>query len=346
MTHRITFTCAAFAMAVTTGAAVAQQGMPTVAPEMTHFEQMLGDWEGSGVVRMAPDAPAMPWTSTSTTEKVLDGHFVVDSMRIDIEGLPVPMMFHSINGWDAVAERFVTFGIGNNGDAKETTMHFVGNKAITTGIMVEDGHVVSDHWVTEYHGDHMHFSGRRSVDGGPFFVHVEGSAKRGGDGFKIGPETAAQAMAPPSESMKALMPMVGTWDVKGEWKPAADAGGMAITGKDVVEVVAGGHALRTTTKGQGGPMIYEAIGFLTWCPAKNSLVMVVANNMGQYHMSQCWASGEAVVMVASGAMDGKPSAVRSTLTMDGDEMTWRNFAAQGTDAPYEAFTSTMTRMEE
>ncbi|MHC4908583.1 MAG: DUF1579 family protein [Planctomycetota bacterium] len=335
----------AVTLAFVSFATAQQEGVPPVAEEMAMLDIMVGNWEGAGVVRMAPGEPEMSWTSVSTAELVLDGHFMTDSMKIEVEGLPVPMIFHSLNGWDNARQRFVSFGVGNTGEAMETTMRFAGNKVITVGGGMEDGHVVSDHWVTEYDGDEMRFIGHRSVDGGPFFVHVEGRATRGGDGCTVGPESADYAMSPPNEHLKGLAPTIGTWNVTGEWKPMANTEPMMITGQDVTEAIVGGHALRTTTKGQGGSMRYEAMSFMTWSAEENCLVSVGCDNMGEYHMAKCWVTGDTAVMVTAGAMQGMPMANRSTLEMSANEMKWTGHASLGTDAPYEAFTGTLTRVD-
>ena len=327
-------------------AAVAQEGAPPVAKEMARFKPLIGNWEGSGTVRPAPGAPEMPWTSVSTTESVLGGHFVMDHMKIDVEGMPVPIIFNSVSGWDPVREQYVSFETSNMGGAGESTMHFAGNKVISASSGIEDGAVVADIWVTEFEGDAVRFTGHRSIEGGPLFVFVEGTQQRGGPGFSVGPETASTTMAPPIEQMSPLAALAGTWDLEGKWKPRGGAEAIAISGRETTEPILGGHALRSHTTGQGGGVDYEGFGFMAWCPAENCIMSVGYDNMGEYHKAKCWVEGDHLVAVSAGAYQGRPTASRGMMKLSPDVLTWKGHAMAGAEEPFLSFEGVWTRAEE
>ena len=89
-----------FAIVLMTSVAAAQEA-PPVAKQMSKCEALVGNWEGSGFVRAMPGMPEMPWTSTTTVKKILDGHFIIDQTKIEIEGMPVPLVMTSVTGWDS-----------------------------------------------------------------------------------------------------------------------------------------------------------------------------------------------------------------------------------------------------
>ena len=328
----------------------AQEDLPAPAPQLKKLDVTLGNWEGSGTIRMEPEGPKLPWTSKSTARKILGGHFIQEDMTITTAPGAPPIVFRSVMGWDRNRKCYVSFSGGNEGSYGLQPFYFTAaGKMVSGQTKIEKGHVVCERWVSEYGKEECRFSGERSVDGGPFFVFLEGSTKRGGDGFHAPPEIQPEAMEPPSDKVKAFAPLAGVWDFKGWMKAMPDAPRTEIAGTETVLEVLGGHVYRVHVQGKpfqpGGPG-YEAESYLGWDPTVNGLQTIGFNNMGEIWTSRMYGQGKnKLVYFHSGVMHGVPMTTRGCMNIveNGDRIEMHSDTLMGEHSPMRTFEGTFTR---
>lgn len=80
-----------------------------------HFAEMVGTWSHKVTMWMAPDAPPMESTATSTSELSLDGRWLEETFSGSMWGMPFEG--HNLLGYDNFREEYVSIWRDNLGTA-------------------------------------------------------------------------------------------------------------------------------------------------------------------------------------------------------------------------------------
>jgi hypothetical protein len=265
----------------------------------------------------------MPWTSKTTCKKILGGHAVLEDMTITMgPGMP-PLMFRNVYTWDRVTERHMALNMGNNGEWSIGPVHWTADgKVVDAGIAIRQGKVVTERWVVELQGDTMTFKSWVTIEGGEPFVQIEGTAKRGGDGFTVTADSAKYALTPPSDKLKAISVMLGEWDFTGEMEPAPGAPKMKISGHEKIYDTLGGHVMCIDVVGDPTkefPMEYRGLAFMAWDPDAKCIVNVGFNNFGEFHTQKVYPQkGRRCLMFMMAMNMGNPMAGAAVMEWSGD----------------------------
>lgn len=326
---------------------------PAPPKELSQLDAMLGSWESSGTWRMSADAAPVRWTAVSTVERILDGHFIQETTRIDLaaEGSP-PLVMRGVIGWDAASKRFRQFAVSNMGFGGVTTLYVAeGGKFVTCHARSEMGRPVVEVAVSEYSKDDCSFRVESSVGGGKFFVSVEGTMKRVGKGC---PEDAMAAgpLAPPREELEPIAKHAGDWTYEARISPLRGLPMMETSGKQTVRRILGGHAYRGIVTSDPVPEAtqgYRGESYLVWDSEGGSYARLDVDNFGQFTVSTGYREGESrMVYGASGWVYGEPSVSRTIVGWNDDvsvaEMTAHRLA--GTAAPEKSFEGRFVRAKD
>jgi hypothetical protein len=314
---------------------------------------MLGSWESSGTWRESADSAPVRWTAVSTVEKVLGGHFIMETTRIDAgtEG-STHFVMRGIIGWDAASKRFRQFAVSNAGFGGVTTLYVAEKgKFVTSHTRSEMGRPVVEVGVSEYTKDGCSFRVERSVGGGKFFVSVEGTMKRGGKGCP-GDAIAAEPLAPPPEELAPIAKQVGDWTYKARISPMRGVPMMETSGKETVRGIMGGHAYHGVITGDPmpeAPQGYRGEFYLAWDSEQKSYVSLDIDIYGAFTVSTGYREGEnRLVYSHAGSVYGEPSVSRAILGWNDDasvmEITAHRLA--GTADPEKSFEGRYVRVKD
>ena len=299
---------------------LAQEGPPSPASELVKFKPMIGSWEGSGTATMGPPGtPASPWTSKSTCRWILDGHFIQEEVRVDIQGQEKPLLFKSFYGWDREKKQFVVHGVGNEGLVKSGGAFWIdANTLVSTKSGTQDGLPKMSRTITKFSGDTCSFTIEYMQGANPAQVAVQGTLKRADASYSMSSEEAAIGLQPASDMMKKIHGMVGKYTMKGEMIPAPGAPAMAISSRESCQPLFGGTVLVFHI--QGDPTEtgykYESWGFLAHDPEKNCYQEVWVNNMGETGTIDCrWSGEHQLVFTSANTQFGEPGVQRGTLEL-------------------------------
>lgn len=327
MKRTITFLTLAGALLLALGAftgAVAQADgdtkmpLPPPAKEMAKLDPLLGHWSGKGVAIMTDGGEEMPWTSTSTVKKILGGHFLEETVLIEM-GMPVPMMFRTVYAWDHERKCYTAFGCGNMGSAGKSDMFWSPDgKMVQSKISMEGEDVVTERWVTEIDDDELSFVGYRAVNGGASFVHVKGTMKRKDKQTTLPAGSAKMAMSPASEELTPCHEMAGTWNYEGWVIPMPGAPKMEIEGIETVETILGGHTVMSVVDDK--PTGYKAMSYMYWDDRSKTIKVFGVNNMGEVHDGSAYFSDGEMLMGHAGKMRGQFMVGENRMTIGEDKI--------------------------
>jgi hypothetical protein len=307
---------------------VLSQDPPPPAPELSRYDVMLGNWEGRGVVRESASSEPQKWTAVSTVGKIVDGYGIQGDVKVDLgPEAAVPLMFHTIYAWDDHSKQHVRFGVSNLGSPHVGPVHWTADgKLISSGTMLEQGSVVTDHSVSEFSKDSYKFRIERSVAGGAFFVHVEGTFRRGGNGFSLSDPAAQKGWGEPAKEMQAIRGFAGKWRLKGKVSPMPGMPAFPISGTDEIQEVFGGHVQVGTSRGDpipDAPKTYAGAFCLAWDSSNNCYQSFGIDNMGGLAFDRGYRHGERKLLyTGSYVIYGAPQTTRMVSEWDasGDKM--------------------------
>ena len=97
--------------------AMMQAGTP--GSEHQFLAEGVGEWEGETTMWMAPNAPPINSTCTSTATAILDGRFIKVDVAGDMPGMG-PFQGFGLYGFDNVSKQFVSTWIDNMGTGMMT----------------------------------------------------------------------------------------------------------------------------------------------------------------------------------------------------------------------------------
>ncbi len=302
-----------------------EMGIPKPAQELGAFKKLIGHWQGSGTTTMAPGAPPGKWTSKSTFQFVLDGHFLREDVRVDFEGGAMPtMLFRSYYGWDRNNKQLVSYTIGSTGDLEisSSVTWPDANTLIILCTIVKDGEPIIQRSVMTFSGDEYTLKMQTARGASDLQTWGEGKIKRAESGYTISDEELKQGMVAASEGMQKLHSICGSYTMKGEMVPAPGAPTMTITSKETIQPCFNGSVLQFWVKGDPMPgdttgFRYEGLAFLVWDAHKECYNEVYLNNMGESSIVELrWIGEKSLVSTRSGVQYGLPTVSRATLELN------------------------------
>ncbi len=295
--------------------------MMTPPKELARYEKLVGNWEGSGLVRLERTSDPVKWTSRSTCKKVVGGWAYQEDMRIDmaIEGAP-PLLFRSYYGYDAATQQYRVMSFSNAGSPSMQRILWVDDDTLVgSQAMTEDSQAVLEVWRTHFIEDDTYiFRIERNVAGSGFFIHVSGTMNRGGKGFEVIDDSLNDALEEPPPAMKRLHDDTGTWIMrKGSVIPMPGMPAMAISGKETISRILGGHIQHGHIVGDpapGSPFVYEGHVYVGWSDQDHCYKSFTLGNSGEFMVENAHILDDgSVVFVSTGVLAGQPMVNRTIL---------------------------------
>lgn len=297
-------------------------GMPSPASELARFAPLLGHWSGSGTVNMAPGMPPSAWTSKSTVQWVLDGHFLQEEMRIDIEGMGAPIVMRSFYGWDASQNRYVAFEVWNSGEVNTADqVSWTGDGAlVSVSLSTQDGTSVLQRSITRITPEGVHYTMQVARGGGELTTLVDGMLRRSETPYSINSSEWQSLMGEVPEGMRRLHRMQGRYTMTGSMTPAPGAPALDIAAEEILEPVFGGAVMRMHVIGAplpGAGFQYEALGYRGWNAECDCYTEIYLANTGEAVSQELrWMGDAQLITVGSFLQSGQPQARRSTVMLD------------------------------
>ena len=307
------FACALVAMAARGSTQDEAREQPA---ELRKLGHMVGNWEGKGMFYPTPDSEGMPWTSVGSVQWILNGHFLLEDVRIDVGPMmPVPIQFRTLYGWDAERQIVFTRGVGNMGGGNQGELHWLDEHTIANyNSGVEEGQPFVERGITDLSDDS--FVMERATAGGPFAAYVDGESKKCEKGFSALSEEADVAAMPASEAMQRVTRMVGSYSYSGKMRPAPGEP-QPVTGELTIERMFGGHALAVHVLPGGGRP--EMWGFVSWNDREHCYDYFTANAEGRSGVYQARPDGsDMLVFTSMGSSEGMALLERMTLALNDD----------------------------
>ena len=315
-----TTTTLATTLLLAPAAAQEDKGPPKPAPELNKFDQLVGTWDGTGTMKMAPDAQSANWTAHLAWQRILDDHCVQEDVHVTGDGMPSPLHMRSTYSYDRVNGRYVTATISNTGDVAIDDVAWQGDALVAMGKSWESGKPVLFRSVTKMTSDGKlsYEMGKVTADG-QWFTSVQGTfTKKSDKPAEVAAVNASFTGRPNAPEMQRLAPWVGRWKVEGEMAPAPEASEVDITGTQVITPLYGGQILQSTIDGkaEGSDRPYKAIAYLGFDPRMHRYVEVFADNMGEFGAAHgSWVDDKRFVMTTHYQLMNKPAVRRSILLM-------------------------------
>jgi len=298
---------------------------PALPEPLARFAPMLGHWSGRGTVRMDPSAPAMEWTSRSTTKAVLGDRFIQTDMRLEFGGAMPAMVHRTYYGYDASRGELVHYALGSNGELEVSgQVTWAGDSILVIlAIDEEQGTPIIHRSVITVAPEEHTYLWEAAVGSKPFSTMVEGKLERSATPYEI---SAAEWEAPfmpgaTPAAMQRLGRMAGDYTMNGEFRMTPGAPPFPISGRETIRPVFGGAALHMHVIGDrvpGGPdFIYEGHAFIAWDPARECYREFFLNNMGETGVQELRFVDETrLVTTMSRLQEGTPEATRGTVQLD------------------------------
>jgi len=240
------------ALVATAAHGLTQDGSREQPAELRKLEHLVGNWEGKGMYYPAPGAEGMPWTSVGSTQWILNGHFLLEDVRIDLGPMmPVPIQFRTLYGWDAERQVVVTRGVGNMGGGNQGELHWLDDTTIASfNSGIEEGQPFVERVITNLSDDS--FVMERATGDGPFAAYVDGKSQKSEKTFSALSEEADVAPLPPNEEMQRIARMVGSYACRGKYNDGSGEP-KPVANEVTVERMFGGNALAMRSTRRGRP---------------------------------------------------------------------------------------------
>ena len=262
-------------------------------------------------------------------------------------------MFRTFYGVDQNNKRFIYQSIGNMGHAEKGELTWSDDDTfISSSSSVQDGKRVIERWTTSFTDDGYSVVGHRAVDGGDFFVHVQGSMKRVSGKPEAKIMEASHAFIEAAGEMGKLKPMVGKYRFKGEMCMMPDMPMMPISGTSNCDYIFGGTILETTIHGdqaEGSPIKYEGWCAMAWNARDKCYVSISVSNMGEASMERAhWQSKTELLFTGARPYYGGTPSVHAGImkcTADGKLASYSANSIIGTHKPLLSFHITYTKQQ-
>jgi hypothetical protein len=322
------------------------QAQPPAAPpkEMVRFDKILGNWSGSGTTRVTAEGPEVPWTSRSTTRKVMGGHYVRDDGIIEFKG-PDPMTLALITHycWDPIQNRYVVYVIGNTGELHTTEMQWSDeNTMIQHSVTNRGGQRMSERWVAHIKKDEMTFEVEAAGASGGLWTMVKGKLSRAKDAQPVTlDKVGGLEMMPQTEQMERLCRLAGNYAIKGTWSMAPNQPGMEFAGWERMRPAFGGVVFESFPGGEN----YEGYTATVWNAREKRYSRLQLSDWGLHSITHgIWASETELVFTFQGEMMGQRMFSRTVVQVDknGKVTATRGHVLAGTAEPFKSLDATLT----
>lgn len=326
---------------------VAAQGA-TPAPELRRLADRVGNWRGEGTMT-EPGNVVTRWTSRSTASWILDGHWLMEDLLLEFEGLPTPYAQRSWLGWDRGDKSYVRIAATNGGRAQRQRVALGGDGTLTVlALQSQGGMPYAERIVQTKDGDAYTHEVELLMPRGSSLATVKGRFTKGGDGCASSLDAPAFLGATPDEQLAKLARSAGEYDVKGAM-PAGPGETMRLVGVETFRSAFGGMALFGTTEGgvEGMPGVAFA-GHVLWAhdPATGGLVAHYLGSGGEVMtLAATWLADGQLWSSFAGPFQGKQAMQRSLMRFDADGgvVSAVSHAMTDADAPAESHRATYTR---
>lgn len=324
--------------------------VPAPAEQLRKLDRLVGTWEGEGTSKMMPGMPASKWTSTTTSQWILGGHFLRTDNKISVEGMPGQMHFVEFLGWDRENGRFMAYTTGNMGEVSSSEVIWTTpNTMVYSKTGFQMGNFFVERWVTKLGDGEMSYWGDQGQSHDDFFRYVDGKSTRTSETVS---DTAIEdagfmPMMQPSKHVKELRDMCGTYKltatVEMPGTPKTE-----ISSTDSVEMIFGGGIIQFHMQGDPHPAFadapYEGYGYLGWSDHEDAYMTIWLNNMGEASVVKGWMMDDSLVMTWAQKHMGMPASMRHVIELDDDGKMTKSWgdAMYGADAPIRTFEGTYT----
>ncbi|MCP3917391.1 MAG: DUF1579 domain-containing protein [bacterium] len=350
--------------ALVTTAAVSALALPAFAQEpakeLEQFAPMLGHWEGSGDYLRSPgDEKPIAWTMRSHSERILDGHGVLESVTIHFGSSPTPFEAYNLYSWDPTRKQFVEFSVGANGATSFNEAYWVGPGALlSTRAAIVDGEPKIERALMRFDGDEMSVEMAHGVRDQPFFTYLTGALKRaepdeqeeGESDAERKPVEAASTRDVLKGEMAKLSGLVGKWKLAGKMYMAPETDGLPITAVETVQPALGGAVLHAEIVGDPMPdgFVFESHVYIIWNQVTNRYDQFQIDNRGSAGLEHGDWVGKDLVVSSASRQQGVPAMFRAVLELDknGGMKQTKLTAMMGSSAPMLMFEATFERMKD
>jgi len=331
-----------------------KEGASPLVPELAKFARLIGDWEGSGTVRMSPQADPMPWTSRSTATAVLGGRFLRTEMRIEFGPGAPAMVFRSFYGLDPSTKKLVAVSVGNTGECSVSDrVSWVGDDTLVVLEMADQGGVpMLSRSIVEFVEDEQRFRWEAATGAGAFTPMVEGTMQRSEKAYRISAEELSSGFMPgmpTSPEMEKLARIAGEYTMTGDFTMSPGAEPVKISSRESIRPIFGGAALFSHVRGDPIPgldMAYEAFAYITWHAPSECYREIYLTNMGEFAVQELrFLDDRTLVSVSDQIQFGQPVAARGLIKLgeDGGIIRVALDRMSGAQPPERAFTGEYTR---
>ena len=302
------------------GVGAAQEMMePKPHAEMAKFDALIGAWEGEGVYREDAAGQPMPWKAVMVYSRILSGFAVQEDLVIDV-GAPTKLTMRNVYGIDQGSGDSLALGLSNQGQASLMDWAFPSaDKFIVFGADRTQMGIAVGRTVLSIGKDGLTMAHEGCRDAGKYFTEVEGKFKRMASAPELG-EHPAFVGTEVSAEMKAMMGMGGKWNVAGTMVMAPGMDAMPIKGTETSVALFGGHAVFSSTVGDGpdGQPAYFGHTYTVWNPVRKRYDVIGFDTMGMVmRQTGLWAEpGKTFVVTGISLWMGTLNAQSATMHLN------------------------------
>jgi len=342
----------AMLVAIFCAAATVAQNPFAPVKQLRKYDILVGSWDGKGTAGGSPNAERIPWTSKSSYEWVLGGHFLRETTRIefDNEAFTAPLQVICFYGWDRGRKSYMSCSTFNYGKIDIDKIDFRGNTMTVVQSGTDRGRPFMARWTSSIAGDRMTLNSQRAEGNDAVFTHVKGVMNRTSAKPSTVTVSDASFMVPQAaQVMQRLAPMAGTYRFKGTMIPAPGAPEMSFSGTDTCNSIFGGMIFEVTSQGDPTPQMgnfpWQGLNYFAWDEANGGLVNFSMNNMGGFQHGRSWWTDQGLIGVQATRQGGVPTVMRSVLLTDDAgaiAKIWLH-STTGASDPVKSFEATYTK---
>ncbi len=291
--------------AFATAGFAAQQDM-SPAPQVKKFTPLVGTFQGSGTVAMAPGGEAANWTATVRGEWILGGHFVQQDE--DIQTPQGPLMIRSIYGWDREQQEFVCYGVSNMGPAPSDITWIDESTLVNVWHGTREGTPYVERWTMKFDDKGYAFTLDRGDGNGQFYNHVKGRFDRNAKPDAARAPDAASAA--PGPELKLLQPMIGDWTLTG--RVNVPGMNMDIAGSESIAWMYGGAVIAGHAKGEPEGS-YFGDWYISYDNEAKCYRQLYASNLGEIGWEESHFVDGKFVSISANKQYGVPAVSRGVV---------------------------------
>ena len=325
---------------------------PQPSAQMQKYEPLLGTWQGSGTAA-GPAGDQSEWDATIAFRKIMGGHFVQEDVTVTAEGMPSPLVFRTLHGYDRENQRYLALGVGNDGEIGSHEIAWLDDQtmAFTGSSFDAEGQPRVFRTVSKLSGDSMSYRQEGARGTGPWSTLIEGNfskiSKIGKQGGKPADADAAAVDAAfggaqPNAPMQRLQRLAGTWKIEGRMRPTPQAEWVPITGTETISPMFGGLLLKGEIHGEspGSDQAYHGTWYIGWDAHERRYRELFASSMGEIGSSHGeWIDDTHYVGMSANRHMGKPTVGRGLLRVDaqGKPVEYTHHVISGAEPPAQTF---------